>query len=940
MRFSRTPLTVTAVGILALIASCRDIVAPPPVATVSLSAYSADLVPSETELITATPRDASGAALERPLVWKSSAPTVATVENGLITGRSWGNAVISAESEGIKAEVAVIVGDGGIVTPAGTLVYGLGGRVEIDFPSASVSQSAKIIISQPTLASSSIRLVPGSAVSILTQVTINQPALLIIKYDSNNILGSPEAGLSLYEATPTAWRPINGNSVDVTTKTVRGQISRSGVYGIFAQAKVASVSVSPTTPALKVGESAPFSALIKDEDGTKLDGRAIAWTSSAPAVLQVDAGSGVAQAKAPGSATVSATSEGMSGSTTVSVTTGPPASLVIVAGNQQSADTSTAVAIAPSVKVTDQAGFAIVGATVTFAVTGGGGSISPGSVATDASGIATATRWTLGNVAGVNSLTATISGGASVGFSATATQPAPPPVAPPAPLPAPPPAPPPAPAPMLVPTTIASFAGDGQRAVVGSAVSIRPAARVTTAAGVGVPGVTVTFSIRSGGGSVTGAVSTTDSTGVATVGSWILGGETIPVGGGNSLFATATGLTGSPLVFVATATSTPTSAQPPPSSPPSPPAPSGPTAGPPVAMAIFTGDRQTGAALSPVAVAPAVKVTDAAGVGVPGIAVTFSIRSGGGSVTGEVATTNSSGIATLGEWLLGQPGGQSLFATRAGLSGSPLVFVATATGGIQIVTFGDSNTDAGWYGTDPNLASVSYVSSSAFRLSPSAPNHSTQLAGKIESLWRTATGGTVVAVNHGVSGTRSGTGRTSLNAPNARESVNGVTRFDAEVLGAGNPWSGGESGSSYPNGPLVRVKAFIPSTKDFAYVSIGTNDFVDALSADQTAANIGWMIDRWVATGHPADHFIVTTLAPRNDAGGAIPPINTRVRSLAATRGVGLIDIAQRTSDDNGATWKNSSLDNVGGDGIHFSEGVRDWIAAQVVAYLRTKTPN
>jgi len=50
MRFRRTLLAVTAVGIIALVTSCRDIVAPTPVATISLSDYAADLVPSETVL--------------------------------------------------------------------------------------------------------------------------------------------------------------------------------------------------------------------------------------------------------------------------------------------------------------------------------------------------------------------------------------------------------------------------------------------------------------------------------------------------------------------------------------------------------------------------------------------------------------------------------------------------------------------------------------------------------------------------------------------------------------------------------------------------------------------------------------------------------------------------------------------------------------------------
>ncbi|HUQ47086.1 MAG TPA: SGNH/GDSL hydrolase family protein [Gemmatimonadaceae bacterium] len=934
MRIRRTLLAVTAVGILSLVTSCRDIVAPTPVATISLSGYAADLVPSETVLITATPKEAGGTALTRTLLWSSSAPAVATVENGLITGHALGVAVVTVESEGVRAQVAVTVDDGGIITPGGNHIYALGGQVELAIPSAAVTQSARIVISSPQLAAASTRLIPGSAVSIRTPTPLTQPAMLTIKYDPTRILGSPESGLVIYQATSTDWQPVAGSSVDPTSKTVRARITTTGVYGIFAQARVGSVAVSPATPSFEVGETGAFSTLLKDEDGVQLAGRAVAWSSSAPEILEIDATSGAAQAKSPGQATVTATVEGKLGSTLVSVTTGSPTKILVVAGDGQSADTSSAVAIAPSVKVTDDFGFAVSGVSVTFAVTAGGGTISPASAATDAAGIATADRWTLGRIAGANSIAASLPGGASVAFSATATQPPPPapPAAPPAPPSAPPsPAAPPAPA--LVPTTIMIIAGDGQSALPLTAVAINPAVKVTTATGVPVPDITVTFSIRSGGGSVTGASAKTDSMGIATAGKWTLGS-----GGGNSLFATATGLSGSPLIFIATAT-TLTSSPPPAPTPPASPAPTPPPgtpAGPPVAMAIYAGDAQNAAAGSPTIVAPAVKVTDAAGVGVPDVVVTFSVRSGGGSVSGENATTNSQGIATLGQWRLGSVGGQSLFATRAGLTGSPLVFTAMATGAVRIVTFGDSNTDAGWAGTNQALVATSYISVEGPRAGPNAHNP-TQLAGKIEAKWRAASSVSFAAVNHGISGTGTGSGRTGAGAPNAREIVDGVTRFAGEVLGAGYPWSGGESGSNFPNGPVRRVGAFVPGPNDFVYVSMGTNDSNGGWDAQQSAANLNWMIDQWVATGHQPDHFILTTLAPRPNTGAAIVLLNIQIRQIISTRGVRLVDIAQRTSDDNGVTWR-SKEDHIG-DEIHFSEAVRDWVAQQVVAYLLTKAP-
>jgi hypothetical protein len=66
-----------------------------------------------------------------------------------------------------------------------------------------------------------------------------------------------------------------------------------------------------------------------------------------------------------------------------------------------------------AVKIADQFGNAVSGKTVTFAVTSGGGSVSPTSVTTGANGLAAA-RWTVGTAAFTpNSATATLTGLAS-----------------------------------------------------------------------------------------------------------------------------------------------------------------------------------------------------------------------------------------------------------------------------------------------------------------------------------------------------------------------------------------------------------------------------------------------------------------------------------------------------------------------------------------------
>jgi hypothetical protein len=93
-----------------------------------------------------------------------------------------------------------------------------------------------------------------------------------------------------------------------------------------------------------------------------------------------------------------------------------------------------------------------------------------------------------------------------------------------------------------------------------------------------------------------------------------------------------------------------------------------------------SANNQSGPPSSAVAVRPSVLVSDADANPVPGVAVTFAIATGGGTVTGGDATTDASGIATVGAWNLGgAPGPNSLTATAAALPGTTITFLATAT---------------------------------------------------------------------------------------------------------------------------------------------------------------------------------------------------------------------------------------------------------------------
>jgi adhesin/invasin len=204
------------------------------------------------------------------------------------------------------------------------------------------------------------------------------------------------------------------------------------------------------------------------------------------------------------------------------------------------------------------------------------------------------------------------------------------------------------------PASIARLAGDNQQTTVGQSVAVAPHVVVRDQFGNPVAGITVTFSVVAGSGSVTGPAPTTDSNGQAALGTWTLGTVT----GLNRLTATATGsgIAGNPVTFSATA-----------------------VADVPASIAASAGDNQQGPISQPLPIPATVLVRDRYGNPVSGVQVTFAVALGGGSVSGAVQTTNANGLASVGSWTLGpNPGPNTLTATAVGggIAGNPVSFTA------------------------------------------------------------------------------------------------------------------------------------------------------------------------------------------------------------------------------------------------------------------------
>jgi len=183
------------------------------------------------------------------------------------------------------------------------------------------------------------------------------------------------------------------------------------------RSRVYSVTVSPASDSLVVGEETRLSAVVRDERGRILS-RTVTWASGNPSVATVTA-EGVVRAVAVGPATVTASVGGKTGSASIVVAAAPissvtispdPASLTVGATQQMAA------------VVRDSGGSVVTGASVIW-------DSSNDSIATvSASG--TVTALVAGSVT-VLARAGTVSGRASVSVTSSVAPPPPPPPPPP-----------------------------------------------------------------------------------------------------------------------------------------------------------------------------------------------------------------------------------------------------------------------------------------------------------------------------------------------------------------------------------------------------------------------------------------------------------------------------------------------------------------------------
>jgi hypothetical protein len=171
--------------------------------------------------------------------------------------------------------------------------------------------------------------------------------------------------------------------------------------------------------------------------------------------------------------------------------------------------------------------------------------------------------------------------------------------------------------------------------VVGTALTPAPAFIVKDVTGRTLGGIPIVVTISDGGGTLRSAPTRTAADGPTSVGQWTLGTRS----GRNAVTITS----GSLPALTIEASALP---------------------GPPVSLVVGAGDAQRAPAGDQLGQPISAKVVDQFGNGVSGIAVSFSVSRGGGTITGAAATTNAAGVAGSFNWTLGRLGGdQEVVAT-------------------------------------------------------------------------------------------------------------------------------------------------------------------------------------------------------------------------------------------------------------------------------------
>jgi alpha-tubulin suppressor-like RCC1 family protein len=250
-----------------------------PVASVTLEPANPVVGVGQRAPLTATPKSQNGTVLpNRTITYASGNTAIATVNDaGVATGVAAGSTQITATSEGKSGSVSLTVSTTQI------------GSVTVTPPSVTVNVGATVTLAGAAFDAGGAPL-PGR----------------VFAWSS----GNPAI------ATVTSLGVVRGMGAGTVTITGTSEEKSATSTATVIVPPVATVTVAPATATVGLGDSLQLRADVKDAAGNILTGRSVTWQSSNGLVASVSA-TGKVRALAPGDATITATSEGKSGTAAI-----------------------------------------------------------------------------------------------------------------------------------------------------------------------------------------------------------------------------------------------------------------------------------------------------------------------------------------------------------------------------------------------------------------------------------------------------------------------------------------------------------------------------------------------------------------------------------------------------------------------------------------------
>ncbi len=292
------------------------------IASVTVAPDTATLAAGATRQYAATLKDSAGNTLTgRAVTWTSSDTTVAAVDTtGMVRVAKIGTATITATAGGIAGTARVTVVPGAAAALAFTAQPPAGQAQQVLAPAVAVTVYdgfGNVVTTGSRTVTVALGANPGSATlgGTLSQATA--------------------AGVATFADLTVSAAGVGYTLVASST----GLTSATSAAFTVTVPPVASVTVSPATSSLGVGGTQQLTAVTKDGSGNVLTGRVVTWGSSNQTIATVDA-TGLVTGVAAGTVTITATSEGVNGTASVTVTapialTGPG---LVSAGYQHTCD--------------------------------------------------------------------------------------------------------------------------------------------------------------------------------------------------------------------------------------------------------------------------------------------------------------------------------------------------------------------------------------------------------------------------------------------------------------------------------------------------------------------------------------------------------------------------------------------------------------------------